>query len=356
MANKKNLIEVVLFDVDGVLTDGAVYVNQLGEETKKIIFDDIDAIFKLKKAGIKIGFITAENNTFTNYIKQRFSPDYFLDGCKDKLLSFKRLVKGKNLKKETICYVGDSEKDAELLTYLDYSFTPANSPEKIKAISKYVLSANRGAGVISEVASFIFSNNSQNINQDKFLGERVNEHMQILNALLHDDFMIDKIEQGAKMMVRSLKNGGKILICGNGGSAADSQHFAAELVSRFMRERQAIDAEALSTDTSIITAVGNDYGFTNIFARQIEAKGKKGDILVAITTSGNSQNILKAIGKANEIGVKTIVLTGIGKHNNIRTLVDCCISVPSISTPRIQEIHVLIYHLICEYIEVKLSL
>jgi YrbI family 3-deoxy-D-manno-octulosonate 8-phosphate phosphatase len=149
------MISFVFLDIDGVLTDGAVYVDALGKETKRIHFDDIDAIFKLKRAGIKIGFITGENNDFCQYVKNRFSPDYFLSGCKDKLAAFKVLADEHNLDKKTVCYTGDSERDIELLKYVTHSFVPSDVDSKIKNSAKTVLKASRGQGVIKELSDLI---------------------------------------------------------------------------------------------------------------------------------------------------------------------------------------------------------
>lgn len=149
------MICVVLLDIDGILTDGAVYVDSLGKETKRIQFDDIDAIFKLKREGIKVGFITGEDNDFCQYVKTRFNPDFFLVGCKDKLGGFKKLAEKNNLDKETVCYAGDSERDIELLKYVGYSFAPNDVDLIVKNSAKMVLKVSRGQGVIKELTEII---------------------------------------------------------------------------------------------------------------------------------------------------------------------------------------------------------
>ena len=149
------MVEVVLLYIDGVLTDGAVYVDASGKETKRILFDDVDAIFKMKRAGIKIGFITGEDNDFCQYVKSRFAPDYFIAGCKDKLAAFKKLAEENNLDKSTVCYAGDSERDMELLSYVACSFVPGDIDPVIKSAAKTVLKASRGQGVIKELAGLI---------------------------------------------------------------------------------------------------------------------------------------------------------------------------------------------------------
>jgi len=163
----------------------------------------------------------------------------------------------------------------------------------------------------------------------------------------------NKLNNAINIITDALKCGNKILICGNGGSAADSQHFAAEIVGRYKLERKGYPAIALSTDTSILTAIGNDYGFEKIFERQIEALGNNGDILIGISTSGNSENVINAVNLAKNMGIYTIGLLGKdgGKLNN---LVDLSLVVPSNNTPRVQECHLTIYHVICEEVEKKL--
>jgi len=162
--------------------------------------------------------------------------------------------------------------------------------------------------------------------------------------------LLPLIEKAGELCMSTLKNGGKILLCGNGGSAADAQHIAAELSGRFKKERKALAGIALTTDTSALTAIGNDYGFEYIFSRQVEAMGKKDDVLIAISTSGNSKNVIKAIGSAREIGMKVITL--IGKDGGeMKNLGDINIIVPSNNTPRIQEMHIMIGHMICNFID-----
>ena len=163
----------------------------------------------------------------------------------------------------------------------------------------------------------------------------------------------EKLKKAVNIIYNALKNGNKILICGNGGSAADSQHFAAEVVGRFKLERKGLPAIALTTDTSILTAIGNDYGFDKIFERQVEALGKEGDVLVGISTSGNSENVIKAVNKAKEMGIYTIGLLG-KDGGKLKDIVDLALIVPSNDTARIQECHLTIYHVICEEVERKL--
>jgi len=157
----------------------------------------------------------------------------------------------------------------------------------------------------------------------------------------------------ADTMIDAIKGGGKIFIAGNGGSAADAQHFAAEFVNRFLMERHPLPAIALTTDTSILTSIANDYSFEQVYSRQVEALGREGDILFALSTSGASPNILKALDQANIQAMTTIGMTG-ADGGRMASLCDICLSVPDASTPRIQEVHYLALHIICEIVEIGL--
>lgn len=158
------------------------------------------------------------------------------------------------------------------------------------------------------------------------------------------------IKKACETAVATLKAGGKILLCGNGGSAADAQHIAAELTGRYKTERGALAGIALTTDTSALTAIGNDYGYEFVFSRQLEALGREGDLLIAISTSGNSGNVLKALELAQKIGIKTIGLSG-RTGGAMNELCELNLVVPSNDTPRIQEMHIMIGHIICQAID-----
>ncbi len=161
--------------------------------------------------------------------------------------------------------------------------------------------------------------------------------------------IVPEIEKSANILINALKNGKKVLVCGNGGSAADAQHFAAELIVRFETERKALPAIALTTDTSILTAGANDYGIDTLFSRQVEGLGAKGDVLVAISTSGNSPNVLKAIEAAKSQGMEVIGLTG-RDGGKMKSLPNCVI-IPSQSTARVQESHIMIVHVWCKLVD-----
>lgn len=158
------------------------------------------------------------------------------------------------------------------------------------------------------------------------------------------------IAEMATLLVETFKSGGKLLVMGNGGSAADAQHFVAEIVGRFKMERRGLPAVALSTDTSILTAIGNDYGFDRVFHRQVEALALPGDLVVGISTSGNSPNVLQALELAREKGCRTVGLLG-KDGGSIRALCDLALIVPTDDTPRVQECHITIIHIVCDLLE-----
>ena len=183
--------------------------------------------------------------------------------------------------------------------------------------------------------------------------ERIYSSIAVKQKLAADEKLISTIQACADAMIESFKNGGKVLFCGNGGSAADAQHLAAELSGRFYFDRDPLPAEAAHVNTSFLTAVANDYSYEKAYARYIQSIAKEGDILVAISTSGNSKNILNAIEAGRMKGMKIIGMTG-SKGGQMKDMVDLLINIPSDDTPRIQESHILTGHIICEIVEQRI--
>ncbi len=181
----------------------------------------------------------------------------------------------------------------------------------------------------------------------------IEDSILVKKAIMEDDSFVERIDKCVDIMVKTYQNGGKVLFCGNGGSAADAQHLAAELSGRFYIDREPLYAEALHVNTSYLTAVTNDYSYDIVFERMIKAIGRKNDILISISTSGNSINIYNAMQQAKTIGMINIAMTG-EKGGKIRDLADILLNVPSMTTPRIQESHIMIGHIICEQVEKKL--
>lgn len=178
--------------------------------------------------------------------------------------------------------------------------------------------------------------------------ESISQTTEVLHRLARD--AAPAVEHAARLLVECVEAGGKILVCGNGGSAADSQHVAAELCVRYCKERRPIPAIALTVDTSILTAASNDLGYENVFARQVEALGRPGDVLLLLSTSGGSPNVIRAAESGRRAGLVTIALTGEG-GGELAGKVDHCIRVPDGRTPRIQEAHLVVEHILCEALE-----
>jgi len=184
----------------------------------------------------------------------------------------------------------------------------------------------------------------------EFIDSQIKKSYETKKAILEDKNLMNQIYQVSQKTIDLYKNGNKTLIAGNGGSAADAQHIAGELVARFYFDRPALASIALTTDTSILTAIGNDYGYEKIFSRQVEANGVKGDMFIGISTSGNSKNIIEALHECKRKGIISVGLTG-EDGGQMKELCDYSICVPSNETPRVQEAHILIGHIICSVVE-----
>ncbi len=185
---------------------------------------------------------------------------------------------------------------------------------------------------------------------NEVVAARFEEHLQVFAKTIELVEENDVLYEMASRCVQAIAKGKKVMFCGNGGSAADAQHLAAEIVGRFQKERGAFAGLALTTDTSILTAVGNDYGFDDIFARQVEGLGQTGDVLIGLSTSGNSANVVKAMEKAREMGMNAFSFTG-GTGGKLAEMCDLSFVVPSTTTARIQEMHILAGHILCELME-----
>ncbi|MBO4741517.1 MAG: D-sedoheptulose 7-phosphate isomerase [Bacteroidales bacterium] len=183
--------------------------------------------------------------------------------------------------------------------------------------------------------------------------QSIAQSIEVKQSVLADENFLARINTAAQMMITTLQNGGKVHFCGNGGSAADAQHLAAELSGRFYFDRPPLNAEALHCNTSYLTAVGNDYGYEYVFSRLLRGTAKSGDVVVGLSTSGNSKNILQAYRTAKEMGVGIVSLTG-ETGGEMRDFSDILLNVPSCDTPRIQECHIMIGHIICEIVETTL--
>ncbi len=179
--------------------------------------------------------------------------------------------------------------------------------------------------------------------------ETLLQKKEMIDGLLDSRYM-ESVEEAGKLLVKTLKNGGKILLAGNGGSAADAQHFAGEMIGRFMFDRAALPALSLCTDPSVVSCIANDYGYEAVFARQLEGLGKKGDVFVPVSTSGNSENLIQAVVSAKKMGISSVGFLG-KDGGQLKEMCDISIIIPSKDTPRIQEFHTFTTHVLCDYLE-----
>ncbi len=184
----------------------------------------------------------------------------------------------------------------------------------------------------------------------KYIKDQIKKSYETKQAIYENEDLLNKIEDVSKLCVELYKGSNKTILAGNGGSAADAQHIAAEMVGRYGFDRPSLPSLALTTDTSALTAIGNDYGYDKVFSRQLEGMGQSGDVFIGISTSGNSLNIINAFNSAKEKGIKTVALVG-KDGGEMAKLADIALVVPSNSTPRIQESHILIGHILCDIIE-----
>jgi D-sedoheptulose 7-phosphate isomerase len=186
-----------------------------------------------------------------------------------------------------------------------------------------------------------------------FIQNKIKTSIELKTAILSNQVLLNSVNEAVNKIIASYKNNGKVLWCGNGGSAADAQHLAAELSGRFYYDRPPLFAEALHVNTSYTTAVANDYSYDVIYSRLVKAMGRKGDVLIGLSTSGNSANVVKAFEEAKNIGMTTIGFTG-ETGGKMKSVSDILINIPSTDTPRIQECHMLLGHTICEMVEIEL--
>lgn len=344
------MIKLVIFDIDGIITDDTVIIDDAGHEQKRMNFKDVDAIFELHRRGFKLAAITGEENAMVEYFKNRFPWDYFYSDNKQKKRTIEELSEKLGFLLDEICYIGEGKYDVEPLEYVGLGICPPDSIDEAKRAADVILQNKGGNGCVWELIGILEKYNEGDTPNNYFY-QRIDEHTQIFKSMSSDQNLINLVMEIGDKIIESFKNGGQLLLCGNGGSAADAQHIATEFVSRFYKERSAMNAEALTVNTSTLTAISNDYSYERIFTRQIEAKGRPGDILIGISTSGKSKSVIEALRYARDNGILSIILMGDFYNFELEQATDYIIRVPSKITPRIQEAHIFIGHLWAEYVE-----
>lgn len=346
------MIELIVFDIDGVITDGSLIIDSAGNEQKQINMKDVDAVFELHRRGFQLAAITGEDTEIVRYFEKRFPWSHFYRDCKAKRETLQRIEETTGIPRQRICYVGDGKYDIEPLSYAGLGLCPANAIDAVKRSADIILQNDGGKGCIWELVSLLEKYNNPEDRQNYFF-RRLEEHTNIFKKLASDRQVTDTVMEIGDRIIALLRESGGIYLCGNGGSAADAQHIATEFVSRFYKDRPGMNAEALSVNTSTLTAIGNDYSFERVFARQLEAKAKPGDMVIGISTSGTAKNILEALRYAKEHGIISVLLMGGFENPKLNDMADYIVKVPSLITPRIQEAHIFIGHVIAEYVESK---
>jgi len=357
---KSQNIKLIVYDFDGVMTDNRVLVTEAGEEAVSCNRGDGLGVNMIKSLGIEQIILSTE----TNHVVQRRAQKIGLvavNGAGDKRKWLLSYCKKLNVALENILYIGNDVNDFEVMSEVGYPVCPSDAHEKIQAISCRKTQAGGGEGVVRELADWLISdhdvcvpekNAPQSLNvRDRIAGQLL-DSVKIRQDILNNTAMMDWIAALAATVAQTLRNGGKIIFAGNGGSFADAQHLAAEFVGRFMTEREPLAAICLGTNSSLTTAVGNDYSFDKIFSRELQAVAKPEDILIVISTSGNSKNLMETVLIAKKLGVSSFGLFGKGggaMGSSVSSFV-----VPSAHTARIQEIHITVGHLVCDLVDSEL--
>jgi len=347
-------IQVLALDIDGVLTDSRAAIGVDGSEQKRFSFRDLDAITLARRIGLHVVLITGEDNSMVDVIARRFGVDDVVRGTKDKRVALESLAARLDVEAAAICYVGDSDRDAPALVWAGLGLAPGDASPVAKGVAHRVLTCAGGDGAVAEAVALL-AQQREDASKAPQLEARMRRIVE--DSLFAHQRLLDEslpiLSQIAAILVRALHTGRKILLFGNGGSAADAQHVASELVGRFLKDRQPWPVIALTTDTSVLTAIGNDWDFADIFVRQVQALAKPGDVTVGISTSGRSTNVLRALAAGREIGAITVGFTGINGEQ-MSGVCNICFCAPSSAAPRIQELHVLAWHTICEVVETNL--
>ncbi len=349
-----NPIELLALDVDGVLTDGRVRLSPRGEETKELGFRDLDAIAQARREGLKVVLVSGEQGPMLEAIAARIGVDEVVSGAKDKVSALRSLSERHGVSLSRICFVGDADRDALAFPIVGLSLAPADASPAARGKAHRVLTSLGGAGAVAEAVALLLLDAEQargSADRERALKRIVEDSIRAHQKLLEESLPI--LAQIAQVIVTALRSGHKVLFCGNGGSAADAQHVAAELVGRFAIEREPWPALALTTDTSILTAVGNDWDFKDVFARQVRAHARAGDLVVGISTSGRSPNVVRALEAGRERGAFGLAFTG-RNGGPIARAADLAFKAPEAATPRVQELHILAWHGICELVEAEL--
>jgi D-sedoheptulose 7-phosphate isomerase len=343
---------VLALDIDGVLTDGTAALSS-GE--KRFSFHDLDAVTRALRSSLEVVLVTGEDSPAVSRTAERFGVERVVRGAKDKLAALTGLANQLDISLDRFCYVGDGDRDAPALAQVGLGLAPANATPDAKASAHRVLSHSGGDGAVAEAISLVTQLRSQGeraaiIEQE--MRQSATESLEAHRRLLGESLPV--LVQVAQTFIEAIRRGRKILLFGNGGSAAEAQHVAGELIGRFARESDPWPyAIALSTDTSALTAIANDWDYSDVFARQVRGLAKPGDVVVGITTSGRSLNVLRGLEDGRRRGAITIGFTG-ATPGQLSELCDICLRRPRPQRLGFRSWSLLAWHIVCEVVERQL--
>lgn len=358
-----HMIKLVIYDFDGVLTDNRVLTLQDGTEGVACNRGDGWWVKEIRKLGVAQVILSTEKNLVVKARADKIGLPC-LHGFDDKIEGFRSILKDSGYEPSQVCYVGNEMNDMACLRMAGYPVAPRDShPEVLKA-AKWVIPCNGGDGIVRHLHDWLVAQGKEkSVPADSFrhsvptgkeadlqkLKDKIQVSISIKQKLLEEREALETILACGAACAKAMHEGKKVIFAGNGGSFADSMHLAAEFVSKLMIDREPLPAIALGCSNSNLTAIGNDYGYEYVFSREIKALAQPGDVFIAISTSGNSPNILKAVDAAKEKGVHVFGLSG---HTGGKLAGLCpTIKVPCPDTAKIQESHIMIGHMLCEMAE-----
>jgi len=346
---------LLALDVDGVLTDGTVSLDAAGDERKLLAYRDIDAVFRARREGLAVALITAEDTPVAATIARRLEVEHLVAGRRDKREALRELAGELGIPPGRVCYIGDSTKDTGALELAGLGLAPADAEAAALGAADRVLANRGGRGAVAEGLTLFLEwlespgggaegAGEQDPGPDREVpAAALRELITVLEDFEGDG--LGDVIAAARLLKTTLESGGTIYTFGNGGSAADAQHLAAEIMGFFRGSAGIGRAVALTADTALLTALANDAGYGEVFSRQLELLARPGDAVVAITTSGRSENVRRGLETARDRGLGTVLLTGAQAPSGLPA--DLRIAVPSADTQRIQEVHGLVIHLLC---------
>lgn len=343
-------LKAVALDVDGVLTDDTFGWDADGVETKRFAFLDVMGVSRATKAGFVFALVSGEATSFVDYYATKMKIGDVFQGTKDKASSVREFAKRHGISTEEILFVGNDINDLEAMAICGLSAAPSDAHDSVVERVDYVTKRPGGHGAVREVLDLLMNRDVQKGPvMSNFFREELDAHHSVLEKLVTEQ--VADLEELKKLFVDALTAGKKLLFCGNGGSAADAQHIAAEFINRFRFDRPALPALALTVDASVLTSIGNDSSYDFVFSRQVEALAQEGDVVVGLTTSGRSKNVLLALEAAKKKKAIAVGLTGKDGAARMKDVTDFVLAVPSNDTARIQEGHEFALHCVAALVE-----